>query len=364
LGLQDPEVAVNLIRAYLDDGQKERALQLAESAGRGFANAPEFHLALGKCFLSHNLLPPARASLERANRLMPSQPEIVLPLADALVRQNDPAAARKVLGNIAGKAQDMAAYHYLLAQSHFLSGQKEPALQEMNQAIRLDAKNPVYPLTLGRYYQKYEDQKKALSALEDAARLDAHLAEVPYSIAVSYSMNGDFDAARKYLDQALQMNPSFDRAMFLLATLRLSEGKFDESEKLLGQAVKLQPQNPYYQCFYGMLLVSENRLPEALERFQKTLALDASYALAHYQLGRLLARTGKPEEARQELEKALSLQPDLSEAYYVLSRTYYKLGDKEKGDKALAIFRSFRAAEYTERQEILRQMQKAVQGPQ
>ena len=108
-------------------------------------------------------------------------------------------------------------------------------------------------------------------------------------------------------------------------------------------------------------MASEDHLAEARERFQKTLRLDPSYALAHYQMGRLLARTGKPEEARQELEKAISLQPDLSEAYYALSRTYYKLGDKEKGDQALALFRRLRAAEYTERQEILRQMQQAIQ---
>ena len=124
----------------------------------------------------------------------------------------------------------------------------------------------------------------------------------------------------------------------------------------------MRPGNPFYQCFYGMALLSENRMSEALAPLQKAIALDPSYALAHYQLGRLWTRNGSYSEASAELEKAIALQPDLSEAYYQIGQAYRRLGEKEKADRALELFRKYHAAEYSERQEVLKEMQEVVRG--
>jgi tetratricopeptide (TPR) repeat protein len=96
--------------------------------------------------------------------------------------------------------------------------------------------------------------------------------------------------------------------------------------------------------------------------FQRAAALKPSYALAHFQLGRVSARTGKYQEAVSELEKAVNLQPDLSEAYYQLGQMWRKLGDKEKSERALAMFKRYRDAEFDERKEILNQMRESIRG--
>jgi len=183
-GPPSPELSVNLIGAYLDSENKDRALEVARAAARKFEGQPAFDLALGKCFLAHNLPAEARASLEEANRLAPLQPGIVIPLADACLRQKDVAAARKALEGIRTRAQDLAEYHYLLGQSYVLSGETQEALGEIRLAAKLDPQNPAYLLTLGRYEQKYGDQQSAINALEKAGRLAPDLAEIPYSMAV------------------------------------------------------------------------------------------------------------------------------------------------------------------------------------
>ena len=59
-GPPSPELSVNLIGAYLDSGNKDRALEVARSTARKFEGQPAFDLALGKCFLAHNLPAEAR----------------------------------------------------------------------------------------------------------------------------------------------------------------------------------------------------------------------------------------------------------------------------------------------------------------
>ena len=138
--------------------------------------------------------------------------------------------------------------------------------------------NPIYLLTLGRYYQKYGDQQKSISVLEEAERLDPDFPEIPYSLAVSYFIADDFETAAKLLERAMRLDPKFDRAVFLLGSVRATEAKFAEAERLLTLALELQPQNPYYHVVFGMTLVTENRLTEAEEQFKKTLELKPCYA--------------------------------------------------------------------------------------
>ena len=76
----------------------------------------------------------------------------------------------------------------------------------------------------------------------------------------------------------------------------------------------------------------------------------------------IIARIDDQIITRAELERAVALQPDSPEAYYLLQHTYLRLGEKEKAENALATFKKYHAAEYSERQDLLKQMQKIVGG--
>jgi len=362
LAIPEPALSVNLVRAYLALGRNEDAFRVAESASKRDPNSVALQVELGKCLLAHGGANRAAAYLEKANSLAPLQPEIVLPLAEAYFQQHNLGLARDVLEQIAPKAQDIAEYHYMLAKSSFLSGQKESTLQQMASALRIKPEDPVYLLTLGRYYQKYGDQKSALSFMYQAEKIAPDLAEVPYSIAVTYFILDDYDTATKFLQRAVKLDAGFDRAIFLLGSIKSSQGEDARGEALLSEAVTMKPTNPFYLTTYGIFLVSQNRVSEALDLFHRALDVFPNYALPHYQIGRAQARLGQPADARVELEKAISLQPDLHEAWYHLAQTYRKLGMKEKADEALAIFKTYDAAEGTERQEMLKEAGRAIQA--
>jgi tetratricopeptide (TPR) repeat protein len=356
----DPALCLNLIRAYFDSGQTDAGLSFAESTKGDFKGQPAFYLALGKYLLSKGWVSQGRNSLENANRLAPSEPDILIPLADTYLRQREPAEARRVLKSLGGKADGIAEYHYLLAVSYFSSGQKDPALKEMTVAIHLDPQNVRYLLLLARYYQKYGEQGKAVSVLHEASRLAPNDPEIPYSAAVSYFIAGDYEVSQKFSRRALELKPKFGPALLLLGIVLAAKGHLTEAETPLGMAVDQDPQNPFYHTIYGMVLSSDNQLPEALVHFQTALTVMPNYALAYYQAGRVLARSGKYEEAANDFEKAVAQQPNLTEAYYHLAQTYRKLGETEKAQTALANFLKNNSAEYSERQDMLKQMQEIV----
>ena len=168
-GPLSPELAINLTRAYLERGQKERAVSTMETGAAQFADLTEFHVLSGKLLLDYGMAMPACAALARADRLEPRQSEIALPMAAACVAGNDLAAARAALTSIEANSQGDVEFHSISAKLHLAAGEKEAAVREMESGVRLQPDNPLLLLELGRFDQKLGEQQKALEIFEKPA---------------------------------------------------------------------------------------------------------------------------------------------------------------------------------------------------
>lgn len=354
------ELAVNLMRADLEEHQDRRALDVLESAAGQFAREAGFHAVAGKLLLDHGLVAAACTELSKADRLAPREVQIALPLAAACLAANDLPGARAALTEIQEPAQRSAEYHSLAAQMHLRAGEREPALKEMKTASELDPENPLLLIQLGRFYQKYGEQEQALQVLQKAASLNPNLPEVLYSMAVSYLTLDNEPKAVELLKQAIRLAPQFDRALFFLGSIDLWKDRLDEASDLLTRAVRLQPENAFYHCFLGMLRLSETRTADAQKEFARAEAIRPSYALPHFHLGRLLLQSGNYAGAEAELQKAIALQPDLAEAYYQLALVLRRKGAQERAGVAMARFKSLRDAEYSEAGNVLTELKDTV----
>jgi tetratricopeptide (TPR) repeat protein len=365
-GPPTPEISVNLVRAYLEAHQRDRALQFAASASRQFHNSAPFQLALGQCFRNHGMTEQAIGALQAANQLAPNQPEVVLPLAAAYLQRKDANQALAVLDTIAAADGENFEYHRMRAAADAVADRRENALAEIGRAVELAPNDPGCLLAKASYEQKYGYQQKAVATLEKAQRLAPDSSEIPYRIALSYFAADDFDTAARSLNRALDLQPRDHRAIFLLALIELSQMKLAAADKDLRRAVELQPRNPYYHCFLGMTMVSSGesrgQYAEAQQEFDRSIQLSPSYALPHYQLGRLLNREHDYTGAKRELEAAVSLQAEFSEAYFQLAHTYSKLGEAEKAKAALAEFQRYHGGEFSVREELLKQAHQQAQG--
>lgn len=361
-GYSSPELAVNLVRAHFDAGDKRGALNAAATASKEFRDSAAVNLALGNLLLAHGQPAEARALLKKADSLAPLQPEILLPLANSCIEVRDLRCASGALSKTRSSSEQTAEFHFLSGKTALLAHHEKEGLRELETAVEKEPNSVTFRIELARYDQKFGFQEKALAEYGAAAQLAPDVAEIPYGLAVSYFIQDDFTHAAEFAKRAIELDARFDRAIFLLGISRFATNQLKDAEDLLQQALRLRPDNPFYHCFLGMIQLSADHSAEASSHFREAIRLDPSYALAHFQLARLLMRSKRYSEAREELERAISLQPDLGEAYYQLGIADRQLGDAQKASEAFAHFKQFRDTQQEERTEILKQMQETIQG--
>ncbi len=189
-----------------------------------------------------------------------------------------------------------AALHENLGVALATHGDQDPAVQELEAAIKLAPSEPMYHLTLAHWLNAWHVRGAAphLDAVRDVAKDYALLASVGFE----YRMAGEFDSCVKVFDRAIGMKDGgevrTERALCKLG-LKDEKGTFDD----LTAAVTKEP----------------------------------GYAPAHYYLGGRLALARKYKEAAAEYAKYLELAPNGSLAKNAAERLKMSQDAAKSGGK-------------------------------
>ncbi len=166
----------------------------------------------------------------------------------------------------------LPAVHVTLGRIHSLSKERELALQEFQQALKLDPKNP------------------------DALRGIASLYE---------SMNRGGEAERLYRE-ATTLAPESWVGFSEYGTFYFRRREYDKAAVQYRRAVELTPDNALAHSNFGLARQELGLLDAAESEFKKSLQLQPTY-IAYAMLGRLYNRQRRWAEAAAMLEKALQL---------------------------------------------------------
>jgi serine/threonine protein kinase/tetratricopeptide (TPR) repeat protein len=165
------------------------------------------HCALGRAFLRSGDLQRALAELERAVLLHPQGlwPNFYYGLcAYRLHRYPDAIAAYSVC---IGAASEPAGCFYNRALAYEALGRIEQALQDYDQALRLDPGLANAALNRGMLYYRQKRYAAAIADLEHARDLGADPAVVSFDLALANWARGEYAAALDNLNQTLRYNP-------------------------------------------------------------------------------------------------------------------------------------------------------------
>ncbi len=241
------------------------------------------------------------------------------------------------------RTQD-AEFHDLLGLAWYETGDAKKASDELQQAIKLEPRNPDRYFQLGLVYLKHHTPELAEIVFEHGLAQMPDSAWLWLGLGLSQHLGDDTPHAQQSVNKALMLDPGLVEGYVVLGDILESEGRLSEASDVFHQAIKKKPDLyiGYYYCGKVALEAGETQTDAALGFFTKAVDLNPDFAEGHFERGRALEQSGKLQQAIAEYKTSLAKNPDLPQAHYRLAILYRKLGKVQAASNELAIFQKMK----------------------
>jgi tetratricopeptide (TPR) repeat protein len=158
----------------------------------------------------------------------------------------------------------------------------------------------------------YDDQRydQALQELQEALRLDPDHIEALFYLGLVYATMNRRPEAMAAWERALQLRPADIDVAFQLGALYFADEQYDRAEPLLQQVYRVEPSRPNLGYYLGFIEYRQKNYRRALDYLRANVPSDDNFAqLTRLYAGLAMGALGFPEQARAEVEAALQLQP-------------------------------------------------------
>lgn len=228
------------------------------------------------------------------------------------------------------------AAEYLLRASLFVQARHYPrALADLDESLRLDAKQALAHAERGRVLHRLGDDDRALAACDEAVRLDPRLPAARTARAEVLCAKGELARARADCDEALRLDRRCARAFAVRGLVRLRAGDADGAIADGDEAVWLDRRLPEALLYRGRAHSRKGAHDRAIEDFTQALRLAPHLAEAHRDRGDAYWAKSDARAALEDYSRAFSLNPRDAAAVCGRGRAHAARGDH---DRALADF--------------------------
>jgi len=160
---------------------------------------------------------------------------------------------------------------------------------------------------MGMAYDWQSNDAKALEEFQQALRVNPRMPEMAFAIGYIYFKQQKYEDARAWLARELALDPCYSKAHHYLGEMDLAEEKRDEAAARYRKAMECDPQfaDPYIGL--GMVLEQRGEMEQAVKMYREAVRLNPKDMRAHYKLGLALHRTGRREEGDAEFALAKNI---------------------------------------------------------
>jgi len=339
----NPRIRLALISAAYKTGQSELARQQADQLIAHEPRNPRLLLVLGALLDEGGDATKAR-QVYRSVRDASSDPlTLFLEAANQAAAESHYRSALSLLKSVSDIGKSSASWNELIGDTYYKLGQLRPAVDHLQEAIKLDPRNEDYYLEFGTLLTQYHANDACLALFQSAAKVLPDSLKIRSALAVAYMMEKKYAKAEDILQSINVASPGYLPAYQLLGETYQASQQW-EKLKTIGQKVAvLDPREAvgwYYQsqAEYELATRDNGKLGMAETEVRKSLALRSQYGAAYYLLGKILAAEHRWEEAVVAFEKAASLDHDPT-VFYTLAMTFRRLGETSKSEAALKKFK-------------------------
>ncbi len=301
----------NLFLYYSQKKLPDEALQiLAQAAQRSNATA-EFLLGVSEMYASFSLQFPARREesagkamelLRRVDKLSPSDPGMILKLADGF--------------NLLGDAERASQLYLELLK-------KQPEIPLARE--RVHAK-------LAEIYLRTKDRTRAVVQLQELVKEDPLNAQAYYYLGRIAFDERKADDAIDYFRKTLILNANFEPAYYELASALIAGKKTHDALTLLEQARQRFAESFFCEFLTAMALGAEKAYAEAIRHFTAAEVIAAAKDperlndMFFFQVGATYERKGDFATAEKYFLKSLQIAPDNEEVLNYLGYMWVEQG--------------------------------------
>jgi tetratricopeptide (TPR) repeat protein len=210
------------------------------------------------------------------------------------------------------------------------------AIRYLQEAIRLDPKDPNLRIALALDYSENGNAKEGIETLVGLAREEPGSALVHFNLATIYAREKMFRQAADEYRESVRLDPANDIARLSLVKALVDLAEFDEALRLMRDYAARKSEEFEAHYLFGTVYRGLGQYEAAEVELKRAVQMDPNHYDVRYTLGFVLWKEGKPAEALAHLQKALELHPDSSEARFQLANVLRALKQTEAARAALS----------------------------
>jgi serine/threonine protein kinase/tetratricopeptide (TPR) repeat protein len=309
--------AERIVEMLITTREYERALEWATRIKDLAAGERWQALALAHLGRREDAVRLARAGVNRDG----AEPRARQVLGLVLELQKDFAGAAAALDDVVRMAPADARWWLALSRVHtsramFEDNEYGRALEAARQAVTLEPRNPIGPMTIAFIHLQRGEFDAARPWLERAASLDPDSVAALNGLGIFAERKGDLEGAVGWYRRALAVDPRNASVWSNLGWALCRKGDYQGGVAACREALGLDGDHVEAWKILGNNLFRAGNLGEARAAFARDLELHPRYGLAHFNLAIALEALGETEAAIAAYQQATELgAPDVRAAY-------------------------------------------------
>jgi tetratricopeptide (TPR) repeat protein len=223
--------------------------------------------------------------------------------------------------------EGLAIVHNNRGLAYNRSRQYERAIQDLNEAIRLDPNYAPAFHNRGLAFQQNGEYNDALADYDRAIQLGLKNAETFNNRGTIYASRGEYERAIADYDQAIRLDPKDAKNVYNRGFTYRVKGQYDRAIQDYDQAIRLNPNLAVAWLERGTVYLEKGEYDRAIQDFNEAIRLDPIYASAINNRGNAYLAKGEYDRAIQDYDQVIQLRPDDALAFCNRSLAKSKKGD-------------------------------------
>jgi tetratricopeptide (TPR) repeat protein len=242
--------------------------------------------------------------LENAQRCASVEPDTRIAACTALIEAGH------------NTAESLSAYYTNRGTAYNSHRDYARAIEDHNEAIRLNPNNPTAYYNRGGTYYDKGDYDLAIRDYNDAIRLKPDYAFAYHGRGKAYSAKRDYDRAIEDFTEAIRLNPDEAHAYNNRGLAYDFAGDYDRAIRDYNEAIRLNPSEIAPYIGRGLTRTTEGNYDRAIQDFNEAIRLNPKFALAYEKRGDAYFFQSNLNAAIADFEAAISAAPSSNTAVY------------------------------------------------